>query len=80
MTEQEWRDEFAYRMRRAFRARGIYFQSEWAEAIGVSRNTINRYMNGKCAPDAYTIFKIAEVLDWPISDLMVEDKYIHEEI
>lgn len=74
MTEQEWREEFACRMRRAFRKRNIYFQKEWAEELGLSEITISRYMNGERTPDAYTIFKIAKILDWPVEDLMVMDE------
>jgi DNA-binding XRE family transcriptional regulator len=82
MTEQEWRKEFAFRMRRAFRTNNVdkmIFQKEWAEALGLSENTISRYMRGEYAPDAYTVFRIAKMLDWPIEDLMVDDEYIHED-
>lgn len=82
MTEQEWREEFAFRMRRAFRRNNVnrlYFQKEWAEALGLSEVTVSRYMTGERTPDAYTVFKIAQLLDWPIEDLMVMDGYIHED-
>lgn len=74
MTEQEWREEFAVRMRRAFRNNDLYFQKDWAKELGMSVNTINRYMNGDRTPDAYTVFRMAKLLNWPIEDLMVIDE------
>ncbi len=74
MTEQEWRDEFANRMQRAFRKRGFVFQQEWADELGLSRNSINRYKNGERTIDAYTVYKMAKILDWPVEDLMVIDE------
>ena len=70
MTEQEWREKFAFQLRKIARAKGIYFQKDWAEAFELSENTISRYRNGETTPDAYTIFRIANILDCTTDELI----------
>lgn len=73
MTEQEWREEFAHRLRVIARTKGYYFQKEWAELIDVSENTISRYRQCERTPDAYTIFKLAKELGCSTDDLIMFD-------
>lgn len=70
MTEQEWRDEFAFRLRKIARSRGYYFQKDWAELFGLSENTVSRYRNGETTPDAYTISIIAKALNCSTDELI----------
>ena len=73
MTEQEWRDEFAHRLRKIARTKGYYFQKEWAELFDMSENTISRYRNGERTPDAYAIFRMAKALGCSADDLIMFD-------
>ena len=70
MTEQEWREKFAYNLRRITRNRGHMFQKEWAELFDLSENTISRYRNCETTPDAYTIFRIANILGCSTDELI----------
>ena len=70
MTEREWREEFAFRLRKIARNNGYYFQKEWAELFGISENTVSRYRNCGTTPDAYTIYRIAKELGCTTDDLI----------
>lgn len=70
MTEQEWREEFAHRLRVIARNKGYYFQKEWAELFGVSENTVSRYRTCETVPDAYMIYKIANALGCTTDELI----------
>lgn len=70
MTEQEWREEFAHRLRMIARKKGYYFQKEWADLIGISENTISRYRQSYRTPDAFTIYKLAKALDCTTDELI----------
>lgn len=69
MTEQEWRDDFAHRLRKVYRKRG-YNQKSFAEALGVSEMTISRYRTGKRVPDIETLVNMATILECNITDLI----------
>lgn len=62
MTEEEFRQIFRMRLLRYMRFKGMS-QNELAEAIGVSRVMISKYMTGKATPSAFTLDKLAKVLD-----------------
>ena len=70
MTEQEWRDEFAIRLRALSYQRKRYNRKQLAEASGLSEKTIERYRRGERTPDAYTITKIAKALNCTPDELM----------
>lgn len=69
MTEQEWRKEFAHRLRRIYRNRG-YNQKQFAEALGVSEMTISNYRKCKRTPDATMLTNMATVLNCSIDELI----------
>ena len=61
MTEQEWREEFAHRLR-VFIVRNNYNQKILAEVSGVTESAISNYIKGKRMPDAKTLYKLSEAL------------------
>lgn len=67
MTEVEHRKELSFRLRKIMRHRGMT-QNELADATGLSRYTVNRYLNGKVTPSFYHIDKIAKALDCSVDD------------
>lgn len=69
MTEQEWREEFAFKLRKAYRTRG-YNQKQFAEALGVSEMTISNYRKCRRIPDAITLTNMATILDCSVDDLI----------
>lgn len=69
MTEQEWREEFAFKLRRVYKNRG-YDQKRFAEALGVSEMTISNYRKCKRTPDAYMLTAMSEVLECDIRELI----------
>ena len=69
MTEQEWREEFAHRLRRMYKRRG-YNQKRFAEALGVSEMTISNYQKCKRTPDAAMLTNMATVLNCSVDDLI----------
>lgn len=76
MTEQEWREEFAHRLRRiAYQNKG-YNQKKLAEASGISEVTISRYYNGLRSPSGDNLVKLAHALDCSIDDLVMVDEII----
>lgn len=68
MTEQEWREEFAHRLRRVYKDRG-YNQKRFAEAVGISEKTLSHYRCCERTPDSITLINMATVLDCDISDI-----------
>ena len=69
MTEQEWREEFAHRLRRMYKRRG-YNQKRFAEVLGVSEMTISNYRKCKRTPDAAMLTNMATVLNCSVDDLI----------
>ena len=76
MTEQEWRKEFARRLRRIAHQNKDYNQKELAEASGISEVTISRYYNGLRSPSSDNLVRIARALDCTIDDLIMVDELI----
>jgi DNA-binding Xre family transcriptional regulator len=62
MTDQEWRTEFARRLRRLMLVKGIS-QNDLVERTGMTQSMISRYMTGKSEPSARNLYKIARVLE-----------------
>lgn len=72
LTEEQEIKEFTKNLRKLL-ARKYMTQEELAERIGVSRITINRYMNGKQFPDAMVLRKMSKVLNCSIEDFFYKD-------
>ena len=66
--EDEWRDEFAYRLNRRMRLRGIS-AGELADATGISRATLSKYLNGRATPTGYMLYRLATELGCSMSEL-----------
>ena len=58
---------------RVLRAEREWSQGDLAEALGVSRQTVNALENGKCDPSLPPAFKIAHVFDQAIADIFDPD-------
>ena len=62
-----------------FRRRKRISQKDFAEMIGVTRQTVAKWENNESAPDIYVAKKIAEVLEVTIEE-MLESKEVNEEL
>lgn len=69
-NEEVWRRRFGKRLRDLIMARGgnTNYQ-DFADAIGVSRVMLSRYMNGHATPGYFIIKKMAHMLGCPVSEL-----------
>lgn len=76
MTEQEWRKEFARRLRRIAHHNKHYDQRELAEVSGISEVTISYYFNGTRSPRGDNLVKLAKALDCTIDELIMVDEMI----
>lgn len=76
MTEQEWRKEFARRLRRIAHHNKDYDQRELAEASGISEVTISYYFNGTRSPRGDNLVKLAKALDCTIDELVMVNEII----
>lgn len=68
-NEELWRKRFGARLEQAMLRRGGISCQAFAEAIGVSRAMLSRYLNGHSTPSHFIIKKMARVLGCPVSDL-----------
>ena len=68
ITDELWKKEFARRLKKMAIRKG-YYMKDVAEKLGVSENTISRYMTGKRIPDAYTVKRLSEILDCSVEYL-----------
>ena len=50
-------------------------QSEVAEKLGISRQTLSKWENGKSCPDAMFVKKICELYHLSIDDLLENQSY-----
>lgn len=69
MTEQRFIQEFGYNLQRELDDYGMT-QKELADAIRVSKSTINLYINGNTMPTLKNVINIAYALDCDIEDLI----------
>ena len=58
---------------RVARAEGRMTQQQLAEAIGVSRQTINAIESGKFVPSTVLALKMAHVFEKPVEDIFMLD-------
>lgn len=69
MTDDEYRNEFASRLKSVMRDRSIK-QEQLADTIDVSRQIMSRYVNGKAVPKTPVIRRIARALDCDVRYLI----------
>ena len=62
MTEKEFRIEFAYRLRKILKMKGVS-QNALSELSGISEKMINNYTNGNNTPSFYAVDRIARALN-----------------
>lgn len=75
MSEEEYAEQFSFRLRRMMTVRGIT-QCDLADMIGKSQGIISRYTRGESLPMTYTLYQIARALDCSVDDLIYTDKRI----
>lgn len=68
MTEEECKQEFGRRLRRAMRHAG-YDQKGLSEKTGIAAAMLSRYMTGKSSPSFYNVDKIVKALGCSADDL-----------
>lgn len=68
VTEKEWKDEFARKLKRRMSAKNIT-QKELSEMTGITQPALSNYFRGKTAPSGYNISKIARALKCSVSEL-----------
>lgn len=69
MSEVEWIDIFAGNLASLLEETNMS-QSELADAIGVSKGTISRYLNKQMMPSVKTIVNMVYALNCPWEDLL----------
>lgn len=72
MTEQEWRKEFAFRLRKRMRAKKLN-QKQLADLSGIEEHTISRYINATRKPTGDVIARLAIVLECSADYLIIFD-------
>lgn len=68
-------DATLYNRLKAMRARRGLTQADLAEAVGVSRKTINTVENRVFIPSTILALKLARALDCPVSELFALDPF-----
>lgn len=68
ITEDEFKIEFSYRLRKILKMKGIS-QKELADLTGINYSLISLYMVGKHTPNFYTVDRIAKALNISTDDL-----------
>lgn len=72
LTDEEWNRSFKIRLRKIMNHRSIT-QDELADRLGVSRITINRYINGHTIPSCLMLRKISLALDYPLDEFFYKE-------
>lgn len=67
LTKDEFRIEFAYRLRKVMAVKKVS-QVELSHATDIQITDINRYVNGKAVPTFYNVDKIAKALDVSVDE------------
>lgn len=79
MTEQEWRNIFAARLRKLAWQRRRFDQKKLAKASGISEVTISYYYNGSRSPRGDNLVKLAKAIGCTIDELIMVDEMIELE-
>lgn len=69
MNNEEWIYIFSNNLKNKMDSMG-YTQGMFAEDIGVSRSTVNRYINGSQIPSAKVILNMSYILNCEVKDLI----------
>ena len=69
IEKNRWKRKFAYELRSLMESRGID-EIKLAELSDLSQPCISNYLNGKCIPIAYNLYKICKALGVPTDTLM----------
>lgn len=72
LTDEEWGRSFKTRLRKIM-DRNMITQEELAERLGLSRRTINRYVNGETVPTALMLNKISRALKCPLDEFFYKE-------
>lgn len=76
MTEQEWRDRFAFILRKKMRNKNMT-QRELADAADISEVAVSNYIKGKRTPRADYIVKMANALECSTDELIQFNEYTY---
>ena len=66
--EETWRKEFGHKLRKAITSKGVN-QDKLADALGISRQMLTRYVRGTSTPSGYNLSRLAEVLECDVREL-----------
>lgn len=66
-NEDEWKQEFSWRLYRKMVSKGLS-QDDLAFEADISPASITKYMNGTSVPSAYNLLKIAKAMHLSIED------------
>lgn len=66
-NEEEWKQEFSWRLYRKMISKGLS-QDDLAFEADISPASITKYMNGTSVPSAYNLLKIAKAMHLSIED------------
>lgn len=69
MSELEWMDIFGDNLRSLLEEQWMS-QQELADATGISKSTISRYINKQCMPSVAALVNIAYALNCEIDDIL----------
>lgn len=72
LSDEEWNMSFRKRLRQKL-SRSRITQEELADILGVSRITINRYINGQSIPSALMLKKISLALNCDINEFFYKE-------
>lgn len=77
MEDREYRKEFGDRLKTLLRDRSIRHDA-LAESVGVSRQSMSMYINGKSLPSIRIVRRIARVLNCDVRDLIDFDYILRD--
>lgn len=72
LTDDEWNRSFKTRLRKMLSRKNVT-QEELADRLGISRVTINRYINGQTIPSSLMLKKISLALDCDINEFFYKE-------
>lgn len=69
LTDQEWRSEFARRLKRRMHIKGLT-QLDLSRLSCISTHTLSKYTNGESAPNIRNVSKLARILECSVAELI----------
>ena len=70
MNDDEYKQAFSRKLRRVL-CTSMMSQTRLSELTGISQVSISHYLSGKSLPDCRNLTRIANVLQYPIDELMI---------